>query len=378
MRIGVDALILCSRFAATGIPRAVREILLELQRLDRDNEYYLYSKFDFDFPFENPRWHKCLHPGIPYVLGNFYLKHGLKGSDGPPRLDVFWTTRTFAFPLGLPPATGRVLTVYDLVWVLYPETTEPWNLRALRLFAGRAVRQAHRIISISESTCRGLEEQLEVPRRKVEVIHLGVSASFAPRDRTESARFIAGKYGTSPDYICTVGTVEPRKNLVTLVEAMRLLYQREDWRHQLLIAGGSGWKNSDVYGSVKRCGLTEREITFLGRVPEEDLPTFYSGAALFVFPSLYEGFGLPLLEAMACGTPVVASNTSSMPEVVQDAGILASPHQPSEFAEAITRVIADAGLAQSLREKGLARAGQFTWEAAARKVWRVLQDASPY
>jgi glycosyltransferase involved in cell wall biosynthesis len=368
MRIGVDASVLSEPQA--GIPRAVSEILRALQQIDQDNDYCLYARRDFDFPLGNPRWRKCIHPRIPYLLGSLYLRNGTTRG-----LDVFWTTRTHAFPLGLPPTVARILTVYDLVWLLYPETMESVNRFAQGLFAARGIRQAHKIIAISESTRQGLIEKSAAPPDKIEVVHLGASPCFTARDRAESARFIAGKYGVSSEYICTVGTVEPRKNIITLIEAMRILRDRGQLRHQLLIAGGSGWKNSNIYASVQRCGLTEQEVKFLGWVPDEDLPRLYSGAALFVFPSLYEGFGLPLLEAMASAVPVVASNTSSVPEVVRDAGILVSPQRPGEFADAITRVITDAALSRALVEKGLKRARGLTWEAAASKVRRILEEA---
>jgi glycosyltransferase involved in cell wall biosynthesis len=367
---------MCPHFPATGIQCSVREILRELQRLDQENDYYLYSKLDFDFPFENPRWRKCLHPRIPYLLGSLYLKEGLKGSDGAPELDVFWTTRTYTFPFGLSSAAGRVMTVYDLVWLLYPSTMETINRAAFRVFAASGIRQAHRIISISESTCRGLRQALGTPGEKIDVVHLGVSPRFQPRDRASSARFIAEKYGVSSEYICAVGTVEPRKNLITLIEAVGNLRHRGLLRHQLLIAGGSGWKNSETYASVQRCGLSEREVKFLGWVPDEDLSLLYPGAALFVFPSLYEGFGLPLLEAMASAVPVVASNASSVPEVVRDAGILVSPGRPEEFADAIAMLTSDPAVSRALADKGWKRAQEFTWEAAARKVLRVLRESA--
>jgi glycosyltransferase involved in cell wall biosynthesis len=278
--------------------------------------------------------------------------------------------------MGLPSRVARVLTVYDVVWLLHPDTMEEINRSALNRFAARGIRQAHKIMAISESTRRGLIEAAGAPGGKIEVVHLAVKAGdFTPHDRERSARFIAEKYGVSPDYICTVGTVEPRKNIITLIEAVRMLRQRGQLRHQLLIAGQSGWNNSAIYASVESCGLTEREVKFLGRIPEEDLPQFYSGAALFIFPSLYEGFGLPLLEAMSSGTPIVASNTSSIPEVTEDAAVLVSPRDPGAFADAIVRVTSDAALGQSLVEKGLKRARGFTWEAAALKVRRILEEA---
>lgn len=373
MKIGVDAAVLHEPLM--GIPRVVREVLRVLQGNDPENDYYLYSKLDFDFPLPNPRWHKCLHPRVPYLLGSLYLKQGLSQAGAAESLDVFWCTRSHMFPMGLPSTVARVLTVYDIVWRLYPETMERVNHFAIKLFAERGIRQAHRIISISESTRRGLMEILRTPGDKIEVVHLGVSAGFSARDREGARRFIAEKYGTSTDYICAVGSVEPRKNLITLIEAIRILRDRDQLRHQLVIAGGSGWKNSNIYASVAELGLTEREVKFLGWVPDEDLPSVYSGAAMFVFPSLYEGFGIPLLEAMACGTPIIASNTSSVPEVVGDAAILVSPNRSEEFADAIVKLTGDAVLSSSLVQKGLKRAREFTWEGAALKVLRIFQEA---
>ena len=372
MRIGVDAVALHE--PQMGIPRSVREVLLALQKIDPENQYFLYSRFDFDFPLANPRWRKCLHSRVPYLLGSLYLNQGLKEAAGG-SLDVFWGTRSHIFPIGLPSKVARVLTVHDIVWRLYPETMQRVNHFALKMFAERGIRQAHRIVAVSESTRRGLIEVLGTPGEKIEVVHHGVSAGFTPRDRGAAAHYVSEKYGTSTEYLCAVGSVEPRKNLITLIQAMRILRNRRQLRHQLVVAGGSGWNNSNIYASVAEVGLGEHEVKFVGRVPDEDLPLIYSGAAMFVFPSLYEGFGIPLLEAMACGTPVIASNTSSVPEVVANAAILVSPSRPEEFADAIAQVAGDGALGRSLSERGLKRAGQFTWEAAASKVLRILKEA---
>jgi glycosyltransferase involved in cell wall biosynthesis len=374
MRIGIDASALCSEYS--GIPRAIGGILRALQKLDQENDYTLYSKYDFNFPIENPRWRKCIHPRIPFLLGNLYLNNGAHVTDGRSGLDVFWATRTYPFPYGLPSTAARVITVYDLVWLLCPETMQLHNRIVFKVFAQWAIRQADRVISISESTRQALVKALRTLPDKIEVVPLAASAGFAPRDRIQSSRFIAEKYGVSPDYICTVGSVEPRKNLATLIAAIKILHDKGQLRHQLLIVGALGWKNSNIYAAVERCGLSEREVKFLGRVADEDLQMLYSGATLFVFPSLYEGFGLPLVEAMASGVPIVASNTSSVPEVVQDAGILVSPTRPEEFAESISRVTSDPMVHRALSEKGLKRGQEFTWEAAALKVRRILEGCA--
>jgi glycosyltransferase involved in cell wall biosynthesis len=373
MRIGIDATPFA--LAMDGISRSVREIAMQLQKLDRDNDYYLYSRVDFDFPIENPRWHKCLHPRVPHLLGNFYLGKASNHGRGAQALDVFWAGRVCAFPFGLSPAVGRVITIHDLVWLLYPKTMRVVNRVLHLLLAEKGIEQADRIIAVSESTRRGLVERLGVAPEKVAVVHHGVAERFAPCDPAQSAQFIAEKYGTSRNYVCAVGTVEPRKNIVALIEAVKILRDRGQLHHQLLIAGGAGWRTSDIYAKVERCRLTEREVKFLGRVTEEDLPLLYSGATVFVFPSLYEGFGLPIVEAMACGAPVVASNTSSVPEVVQDAGILVPPNRPEEFAQAILRVTSDQRLHAQLTEKGLQRARAFRWELAATKILTTIIEA---
>lgn len=377
MRIGIDVFPLSPHYRAAGIPRAVRETLRELQSLDQENDYDLYSKLDFEFRFENPRWHKRLHLAIPYLVGSLSLRlKDVMTRQGDAGLDVFWTTRTQRFPIGLPSNVARVLSVYDLVWLVHPETMEEADRSAFRRFAHRGLRQAHKIIAISESTRRGLIERTGTPAEKIEVVHLAVNGTFTRRDRGESARFIAQKYSVSSAYICTVGTLEPRKNMITLMQAVRMLRDRGPLRHQLLIAGAPAWGESDIRAAVERCGLTEKEVKFLGWIPEKDLPLLYSGAALFVFPSLYEGFGLPLVEAMASGTPIVASNTSSIPEVTEDAAVLVSPWDPAAFADAIAKVTDDAGLGRALAEKGLRRAREFTWQAAAVKTRRVLEQAA--
>jgi glycosyltransferase involved in cell wall biosynthesis len=266
------------------------------------------------------------------------------------------------------------VSVYDLVWRLFPETTERNYYYMQRFFAAPSIRRADRLLCDSQFTLDELGRILGVPPEKAVVIYPGVLPDYWPRDPKSAAQYIARKYETSENYICTVGTVEPRKNLVALVEAVRILRARGDFAAQLLIAGGSGWRNSSIYESVARAGLTQGEIMFLNYVPEEDLPRLYSGARSFVLPSLYEGFGIPLIEAMACGVPVVASDVSSIPEVVRDAAILVSPRRPQEFADAIARLGNDEELRSALIERGLRRARDFRYDVAAQKVLRLFEE----
>jgi len=354
----------------------VGSIVRELAQLDPHNEYYFYSHRDFELPFPMPNWRKCVEPLASFLPGTLWLQAVAKRRILQDRLDVFWGT-AHVLPLGLPSSMVKILTAYDLVWLRYPDTMSWYNRQVNCMLAAPSMREADRIMVISESTARDLQMLAGIERSKVEVVYLGASQAYRPRDRTAAVRYIATKFGVSENFICAVGTLEPRKNLATLLGAVRRLRGRRSWRHQLLVAGAEGWKESGIYRTVRQLGLFEHEVRFLGYVPEADLPLLYSGAAVFVFPSIYEGFGLPLAEAMACGVPIVASDCSSIPEVVQDAALLVSPHKPEEFASAIARVIEDQELRVALVEKGLNRARLFRWETAARKVIRILtRDAA--
>jgi glycosyltransferase involved in cell wall biosynthesis len=372
VKIGIDARPLSVGYG--GIARSLENILGEMLRIDQVNEYYLYSHRDFKHSFDAPNWRKRIGSSYLPLPGSLWLQTEGRRMVLEDSLDVFWGA-VHALPRRLPLSVGKLLTIYDLTWRLHPETMTRYNYLANRLVTERSLRSADIVIAISQSTGRDLETVLAVPASKIHVVHLGVSPRYKPSDPSAAAQLIARKYHVSENYICAVGTVEPRKNLATLVEAVGILQQRGQLSHQLLIAGASGWKNSRTYTSVKQHRLGPQHVNFLGYVPEEDLPTLYAGAAAFVFPSLYEGFGLPLVEAMACGTPVIASSVSSIPEVVGDAGLLASPLEPEEFAGALARLSQDQELRQLLVEKGLRRARDFRWEASAARILDLFREA---
>jgi glycosyltransferase involved in cell wall biosynthesis len=182
---------------------------------------------------------------------------------------------------------------------------------------------------------------------------------------------VASRYGVSRPYCLHVGTLQPRKNLGVLVEAWRLLRERMGRPPALLLAGKRGWLYESLFEQVKRAGLDDL-VKFTDYVDREDLPALYSGALALTFPSLYEGFGLPPLEAMSCGTPVICSNATSLPEVVGDAGILLDPTGVEAWADAVQRIAGNADEREQLSQRGLAQAGQFTWERCARETWDVL------
>jgi glycosyltransferase involved in cell wall biosynthesis len=373
MKIGIDARPLSGLRA--GIYRVVVNILQELERTEARNEYYLYSHRVLDLALPNSRWTRRGGAQRPLLPGSLWFQTAARSMILRDRLDVFWGT-AHLLPLGLPPQVGKVVSVYDLVWRLYPATVDRLNCNMHRLFAEKSIGRADRVVCCSERTGGDVEKLLGVPRSRIQVISPGVLPDYWPREPRSAAQYIARKFGTGEDYVCTVGTIEPRKNLITLIHAMKILTERGGFSSQLLIAGGTGWRNSDIYATAHKLGLDEKAVKFLGYVPEEDLPLLYSGARVFVFPSLYEGFGLPLIEAMACGVPVVASNVSSIPEVVNDAAMLVAPHGAEEFADAICHVMGDESLRRALVERGIQRARHFRYDVAARKVLRVFEEAA--
>lgn len=373
MKIGVDARLLSDWRGGQSV--FLDNILREMERLDRRNTYYLYSNRDFPLRFGNSRWHKRVASWLGRVPGTVWLETDARRMVIKDGVDVFWGPGQ-SLPLGLPAAVRKVLTVHDFVWRLYPRTMPLYTYAIHRLFHERWIKEADRLIAISESTARDLESLLGVSRSRIDVVYHGARAEYRPSDPAAAAQYVARKYRVSEKYICTVGTIQPRKNLVTLLEATKILLERGKLHHQLVVVGASGWKESAIWSSVKTLGLKEEDVCFLGFVPDEDMPSLYCGAAAFVFPSLYEGFGLPLIEAMACGVPIIASDAPPAPEVVGDGAILVPPLEPKAFAKAIVRVTTECELRQTLIGNGLERARGFRWDAAAEGTIRVLTEFS--
>jgi glycosyltransferase involved in cell wall biosynthesis len=353
----------------------VRCVIEELRKTDSENSYYLYSDHDFDLPWEGDRWRKRISSPIPLLPGTLWLQTMGRRMILRDRLDVFWGTNNM-LPLGLPSALAKVLTIHDLLWPLHSKIADPFHRCMHWLFVERSVRQADRIIAVSQSTAADLQRIWKVPASKIAVIHHGIGSAYRPQDPRAAAELVANRYGVSKEYVLTVGTVGPHKNLITLVKAMRNLRERSQLFFQLLAVGAQGRKNSSVLKEVWASGLTGEDIRFPGYVPDEDLPVLYSGSCSFVLPSLYEGFGLPLVEAMACGVPVVASNASSIPEVVGDAALLVPPTRPEAFAEAILRVRSDMDLRKAMIQKGLSRAAHFRWDKAACQLLECMRNVS--
>ncbi len=371
MRIGINAVPL-SRLRA-GVARVILRIIEEICAIESENYYYLYSDRDFELPCEGDRWRKRVWSPLPLLPGTLWLQTVGRRMIIHDRLDLFWGTNNL-LPLGLPSGLAKVVSIHDLILPLYSKYADPLSRSMHWLFGERSAREADKIIADSRATAEDLKRIYGIPDPKIEVIYHGVGPSFKPQDPGVAAEYVANKYGASKDFILSVGTLGPHKNLVSLVKAVKVLRDRGALSFQVLVVGAKGRKRAQLIELIRSAGLAGKAILLLGYVPDEDLPMLYSGSSLFVFPSLYEGFGLPLVEAMACGAPVVASNTSSIPEVVGDAGLLVPPTQPEAFAEAILRVRCDKGLRRAMIVKGLVQAAGFRWDTSARHYLACMQS----
>lgn len=286
-------------------------------------------------------------------------------------IDLFHSPDFVLPPVG---AARSILTVHDLAFLLYPECADA-RLRAyLEKTVPRSVQRADYVVADSENTRNDVICLLGVPPERVTVVPGGVDPAFKPV--TDPARLAAFRQSIGLDddtpYILFIGVIEPRKNLMGLIEAFDILKSRRPLPHKLVVAGRRGWLSDATMERAER-SLYRNEIIFPGFIPEGEIATLYSAAESFAFPSHYEGFGLPVLEAMACGTPVVASRASSLPEIVGDAGMQVDPDDAERLASALELLALNPEMRADFRERGLARAAQFTWDAAANVMLEVYR-----
>ena len=263
-----------------------------------------------------------------------------------------------------------VVTIHDLGYLYYPRAHRPLDLLYLYLSTAYNARSATHIIADSQATKRDIVERLGINPSKISIVYPAASPEFQPIVDANRLAAVKSRYGIEGDYILFVGTLHPRKNVARLIEAYAKLREGSRIQARLVLAGKMGWLTEEALRPLERA---RDGIILAGFVSEDDLPALLSGAKAFVLPSLFEGFGLPVLEAMACGTPVVAANSSSLPEVVGDAGVLVDPLNVDSIAEGIRMVIEDKDLLAELREKGLAQAHRHTWDEAARKTLDILE-----
>lgn len=276
-------------------------------------------------------------------------------------------------PVNVVPLAGggpQIVTVHDLAFHHFPEQYPMPKQRYLRAMTRLSVRRASRVIAVSESTRRDLIELYDCAPERVVAIPNGVDPSYSPRGEAADGSFRAAQ-GLPDEFLLFVGTLQPRKNLDRLLRAYARIAGELGW--PLVVVGAPGWQFDPIFRTVRQLGLGER-VRFAGYVPAEELADWYSAATIFILPSIYEGYGLPALEAMACGTPVIASNTSSLPEVIGDAGLLVDPLDVAAMAGEILQLAGDDGLRQDLSDQGLRRAARLSWRRSIEMTYSVYRD----
>ena len=344
-----NCVIQCFTYKST---RKYREVLKEYQKIGCRVERCRWFRYV---------WYQYLWMIIPF----------------PYRLFFFYDADiTQFFNFTVPPGVrGKGVTIiHDMAYKTCPHTVKLKTRVWLEWSMKKTCRHADQIITVSEFSKREISKYLKIQKQKIAVVPNAVDHKIFHPDYTETQiQKVLYKYKIKKDYFLYLGTIEPRKNLERLIGAYEKLCRKSDNVPQLVLAGGKGWLCESIYKKAQEL-VREQKIVFTGYVSQKDSPVLMCGARAFVFPSLYEGFGMPPLEAMACGTPVIVSNTAALPEVVGNAGILVNPEKENEICKAMVKMIADDGCREKYRELGLKRARQFTWENAAAKLMEVYQS----
>jgi glycosyltransferase involved in cell wall biosynthesis len=374
LRVGINATALLS--PRTGIGQYVYHLgkeCLEAHDVSPTFFYGTWNKKLREQPLPNIDTIKnCIKRAIPwsYTIKTLIFQAQFSLGLLQHQVDLYHEPNYLAYRFPGP----SVITVHDLSWIRHPETHPKQRLTVMNRYFPRSLERAAAILTDCSFVKQELVEMFGLNPERVTPVLLGLSAEFFPRAPVECKSFLA-KHGLAfGQYVLSVGTLEPRKNIPALIDAYSLLPAELQRRFPLVLVGMRGWLNSGLEARMK--SLVERGVIKpLGYVPDSAMPLIYSGAAAFVFPSLYEGFGLPPLEAMACGVPVISSQSSSLPEVVGDAGILVDPQDVDAISDSLRRVLEDRAFAEGLAHKGIQRAAGFSWKRTAAETISVYRQA---
>jgi len=360
MRIAIDA----RKLHDYGIGTYVRNVLRYLGRIDRENEYVLLCR---PADCETVRALGENFRAVPEPSGNYSLKEQIRLPMTLRRIgaDVFHAPHYVLPPLLPCPA---VVTIHDCIHLMFPEYL-PNRAAYLyaRTFMTLAAKRSARVLTVSEASKRDILHFFHVPAAKVEVIYNAIDDRFDREPDAVDVERVRQRYQLNDPFLLYAGNIKPHKNVDRVIEAFARLKKRGHEALKLLIIGDEISKSPQLRRAVHRLQL-HQQVRFLGFVPDATLAVLYRLADVFVFPSLYEGFGLPPLEAMASGTPVVTSNVSSLPEVVGDAALLVDPRDAEAIAAAIERILTDEPLRRALIQKGLGRSHEFSWERSVRRI----------
>ena len=382
MRVAINAHLLAfsADYRQAGLSRYIYEMVSRLPRaLPRDR----FTAFVGNAPVP-PEFAAALPANLRLAPGRFPTQ------KAPVRIAWEQTTLPFAAlragadvlfcPVNVRPVIApcpTVVTIHDAIFLRYPKAFHPLKRIYLTAMTGWSARHAAQVIAVSDATRQDVIDLLGVPPERVTTVHNGVSDRFRPAT-AEARHDFLDRQGVNGRIVLYVGTLEPRKNLPVLLQSFAFVASTPGMEDVTLVIGGSkGWYYDEIFTTAERLGLAANgRVRFLGRVPDDDLPLWYNVATVFAYPSLYEGFGLPALEAMACGTPAVVSSTPALREVVGDAGITVDPGDTAGWTSALERLLAGGPEYERLRETGLLRASEFTWDRSAAGTARVLEKAA--
>lgn len=380
MRIAIDYTSAIAQGA--GIGRYTRSLVAALARVDETNRYLLFSSEaptpERGFP-ASPRMRERVISLAGRPVGNRTLTilwHRLR-LPLPVELVTGNVDVLHAPDFSMPPAlrTPRVVTIHDLAFLTHPECALPSLVDYLNRVVPRAVRAATRLIAVSQNTADDLVNYLGVERERISVIHLGIDPRFRRVEDQRVLRALDTRLGLEHPLALAVGTIEPRKNYERLIAAFARARREPGGPRMLAICGRKGWLYEGTFAAVEQWGVGDG-VRFLDNVSDSDLPALYSTADVVAMPSIYEGFGIPVTEAMACGTPVVCSTGGSLPEVVGDAALMVAPEDIAGLADALVKAVTDADARERLVARGLERARSFNWDEAARAHVRVYEQAA--
>lgn len=365
MRIGIDA-----RFvqgANTGVTNYLLNLLRGIAREDKRSIYNIFLS-DPDYSNRIPS-SSNFHIRINTLPALLWKNLWLPGKSRQLKIDAMHFP---AYTASFVEMKNTIVTIPDVIHKVNPYWFSRKELFLIELPVRMAIKKARKIIAISESTKRDIIRYYNISPEKIAVTLLAADSSFAPIAGQMSLADVKNKYNLSSDFILCVGVLFKRRNIERLLKAFSILKKKKGIEHKLVMVG-PGRTYSPLGRYIDSYGL-KGEVVYLGYVEQEDMPLLYNAASFFVYPSLYEGFGLPVLEAMSCGKAVITSNVSSLPEVAGDAGLLIDPYNTRELCEAMLRLIGDISFRKSIEEKALLRSKAFSWDRMSRETIKVYEE----
>ena len=372
MKIGLDLINLYK--LNVGLGRYAKQLIEGLSAFDKENEYFLFlnDKTANGIHLNNPNFHLKIikTPSRKYLPWNqvyFFLR-----KKEIQNLDLFHSPVT-PLPLILPKKIKTIVTLHDLSWKIFPKSFRIEGVIWWNFVWPKSLKKAAKIVAVSESAKRDIVKFYRLPENKIAVVHSCIS--FSPKEYSEERDFLKEKYNFSGKYILYLGALRKNKNLESLLKAFQILKNKKKIPHKLVIVGPKDFGEEKIFSEVKKSGLN-KEIILTGPLPDNFLPAIYKKAEVFVFPSLYEGFGYPPLEAMVFGTPVAVSKSSSLPEIIGQAGLYFDPLDINDMADKIYQIISSPALAERLRNLGFKKVREFSMEKMIKKYLEVYKKTA--